>query len=243
MDEAEVLFKEVLSHDPRNVDAFYDLGAIAESRGDLIGALSNYHAALALRPGDKELKEAVSSTERAVRKNAVTIKREPEIKTPKISPLGALPAAPETKPAGPADVQALSDELARAQAECHKIDPDPVISLPQADAVPVAMDGKTFSLSSRKGAIVAPTVGVPLEQNQVDVPKLDITPDQFPDVPLAGGTNKGICPPALTVGTYQNNSGGRMRRAASLFLTVGAGAALNMSGLHCPICHMMNGHF
>ena len=251
VDEAETIFKQVLAHDPRNVDAFYDLGAIAESRGDLIGALSNYHAALSLRPGDRELKDAVYSTEKALRKNALTIKQDNSVKQetpikppPKISPVGIMPNPSEKQHVSPSDVQALSDELAKAQAECRKIEPEPVISLPQTDSTPIAVDGKTFSLSSRKSAMVPPTVGVPLDESSVPVPTLGITPEQFPDVPLTGSA-KSTCPPppTLNVGTNQSNGGGKMRRAASIFLTVGAGAALNMSGLHCPICHMMNGHF
>ncbi len=65
--EAEAAFKHVLSRDPQNVDAFFDLGALAEQRGDLFTALSDYRAALALHPGDAQIKEAVASVEAAIK--------------------------------------------------------------------------------------------------------------------------------------------------------------------------------
>lgn len=65
--EAEAAFKHVLSRDPQNVDAFFDLGALAEQRGDLFTALSDYRAALALHPGDAQIKEAVASVEASIK--------------------------------------------------------------------------------------------------------------------------------------------------------------------------------
>ena len=61
--EAEALFKSVLCIDPNNADAFYNLGALKEHRHDLVEALSNYRAAQALRPQDKQIGEAVRSIE------------------------------------------------------------------------------------------------------------------------------------------------------------------------------------
>jgi hypothetical protein len=285
VDEAEAIFRDVLAHDPCNVDAFYDLGAIAEARGDLIGALGSYHAALALRPGDKELKEAVTSTERAIRKGALTkgvltIKHDYAKPGRKDSTLGAAPQPPFDKtlnagpmqplspPAdsghelttaasqhtGPADVQALSSALAKAQEDCRdpaKGDSDKkneaIFSIPQDDVAPQAKDGNTFSLSSRKGAIVPPSLGVPLDQS--DVPSLGITPDQFPDMPtgLAGRTTTGVpcpppCPPVLAVGQTQTRGTNANLRRGAMMLSIGAGVVLG-GALHCPICHMMRGHF
>lgn len=61
--EAERLFRRVLSLDPRNGDANFNLGAILESRGDMDGALKYYKAALAAAPDDPEVKQAVFSTQ------------------------------------------------------------------------------------------------------------------------------------------------------------------------------------
>lgn len=62
--EAERMFKKVLSLDSRNADAHYNLGAIAESRGDSAQALNEYRIASQLNPNDAELKDAVAQIER-----------------------------------------------------------------------------------------------------------------------------------------------------------------------------------
>lgn len=59
-EQAERLFKKVLTLDPKSVDAFFNLGVIAESRGDLKGALGHYKTAAALNPADRSLGQAVS---------------------------------------------------------------------------------------------------------------------------------------------------------------------------------------
>lgn len=61
--EAEELFRHAVILDPQNTDGFFNLGALAEGRGDMISALSNYRSALHIRPNDSELKQAVQSIE------------------------------------------------------------------------------------------------------------------------------------------------------------------------------------
>lgn len=60
---AEHLFKRVVLIEPRNPDGYFNLGALAEKKNDLAGALMSYRAALNLSPHDKELLEAVESLE------------------------------------------------------------------------------------------------------------------------------------------------------------------------------------
>lgn len=62
-DEAERLFKKVLVLSPKNSDAKYNLGAIAEWRGSLTAALKYYRDALALKPGDADIQKAVSDVQ------------------------------------------------------------------------------------------------------------------------------------------------------------------------------------
>jgi tetratricopeptide (TPR) repeat protein len=61
--EAEVTFRKVLTVDPRNADAFYNLGSLAERNHDYVMALTNYRAALALSPKDKDYLQAVTAME------------------------------------------------------------------------------------------------------------------------------------------------------------------------------------
>lgn len=62
-DEAEKLFKRVLQLTPKNADAKYNLGAIAEWHGDLNTAMSYYKEALALKPTDREFQKAISDVQ------------------------------------------------------------------------------------------------------------------------------------------------------------------------------------
>lgn len=62
-DEAEKLFKKVLSLTPKNADAKYNLGAIAEWHNNLTKALSYYREALAIKPGDRDFQKAVSDVQ------------------------------------------------------------------------------------------------------------------------------------------------------------------------------------
>ncbi len=57
--EAEQIFQRVLADDPQNPDALYNLGALAEQRGDLDSALSSYRLALRVNPQDPQLRGTV----------------------------------------------------------------------------------------------------------------------------------------------------------------------------------------
>ncbi|MGD9683066.1 MAG: tetratricopeptide repeat protein [Candidatus Obscuribacterales bacterium] len=61
IDEAERGFKDVLREDPNSADANFNLGVIAESKGNKTEALRYYERASSLNPGDSELKSTVSS--------------------------------------------------------------------------------------------------------------------------------------------------------------------------------------
>ena len=65
---ADRQFQQVLSLDPSNVDANYNLGAMAEEHGDLNAALQYYRQASAAAPEDNDIKNAASSVERKLRK-------------------------------------------------------------------------------------------------------------------------------------------------------------------------------
>ncbi len=62
-DEAEKLFKKTLSLTPKNADAKYNLGAIAEWHNDLQKALAYYREALALKPNERDFMKAVTDVQ------------------------------------------------------------------------------------------------------------------------------------------------------------------------------------
>lgn len=68
---AEGIFKQVLAIDSRNVDANFNLGAIAEDRGDLQAASRYYGIAAASNPGDTDLSDALNSVQDKMRQQTV----------------------------------------------------------------------------------------------------------------------------------------------------------------------------
>jgi Flp pilus assembly protein TadD len=66
--EAERIYQQVLGLDFRNVDANYNLGAIAESKGDLTGAKRYYSTALKGSPGDTDIGDALRAVEQKLQK-------------------------------------------------------------------------------------------------------------------------------------------------------------------------------
>lgn len=68
--DAERAFRAIAEKNSRNADAFYNLGVIAEGRGDLRAALYDYRRAAAINPDDKELAQTVSSVETKVRQSS-----------------------------------------------------------------------------------------------------------------------------------------------------------------------------
>jgi tetratricopeptide (TPR) repeat protein len=68
LSEATRLFEQVLSIDSKNTDANYNLGSMAEDKGDLDAALHFYRDAAASSPEDSDIRKAVASVERRVAK-------------------------------------------------------------------------------------------------------------------------------------------------------------------------------
>ncbi len=58
---ASSLFRQVLATDPKNADANYNLGAIAEGEGNYSKALNYYQTAQGANQGDNEIRQAVAS--------------------------------------------------------------------------------------------------------------------------------------------------------------------------------------
>ncbi|HEY9731181.1 MAG TPA: tetratricopeptide repeat protein [Drouetiella sp.] len=69
-EEAEKQFRKALSINKNSADAYYNLGVIAEGKGDLQGALSNYKSAARINPSDTDLASAISSLENKLQDQA-----------------------------------------------------------------------------------------------------------------------------------------------------------------------------
>ncbi|HEY9871650.1 MAG TPA: tetratricopeptide repeat protein [Candidatus Obscuribacterales bacterium] len=64
LDEAEQSFHRVIDHDRNNVHALYNLGAIAEQRGELADAHNYYSLALGINPADRQIEAALNEVSR-----------------------------------------------------------------------------------------------------------------------------------------------------------------------------------
>lgn len=135
LSEAEENFRQVLGRDPQNVDAFFNLGALAEGRGDLITALGHYRAAHALSPRDVQIGEAVQSLEGQ-------LKRNPSLSV--APPFAGAVALPVANPGF------------RAVDRTVAVQP---FTLPESDPAPV-QDGQVFQLRSNQNAMTPPVLPV-----------------------------------------------------------------------------------
>ncbi len=222
-DEAETAFRQVLARDSNNVDAFYNLGSLAERRGDLIAALSHYRAAQALKPNDHQIGDAVHSVEKTLRSapfsnNYLHPSHTSHILNPS-RPSYTASSAPV------ASASLLVEPLAQANQFPDPpagSDQYPVLSaLSAPDPVPSVTGSPdspgTFQLSSSKNAALAPTLGV---------------------VPSSGAALPS--PPVLGV---KPRSHPIARAALNGALNTGASMGLRAVGLHCPVCHFLRFNF
>jgi tetratricopeptide (TPR) repeat protein len=77
--QAERLFNRVLSLDPHNVDAYYNLGAISEQKGNPEEALRNYQRALDITPGDSELQQAAAAMQAKLQEKQLARNRQQQL--------------------------------------------------------------------------------------------------------------------------------------------------------------------
>jgi len=61
LEQAEQAFRKIIANDPNNGDAYYNLGVIAEGRGDLKSALNDYRQAQRINPQDQDLRDTVTA--------------------------------------------------------------------------------------------------------------------------------------------------------------------------------------
>ena len=217
MVEAEAAFRHVLSRDPQNVDAYFDLGALAEQKGDFIGALTDYRAALALHPQDKQIKEAVSAMESAL-KNAPAFAFQPDRPRTPVVPLQPLEGAPPTLEAQNWPVPTVGQDAYQPFSQGL----GPASNQP----LPYQQDG-VFQLGSSKADLLGSASG---QASNLPV----VAPVSVPvSVPAAPSST-----PTLAVGRPSV-----FRSAANSALSIGLNYGLRAAGLHCPVCRMVRFHF
>lgn len=94
--EAERLYQQVLGLDFRNVDANYNLGAIAETKNDLNAAKRYYTAAIKGSPGDQDIQDALTAVQQKLKARDAAKATTPVV-SPTSSPASSeLAGAPST---------------------------------------------------------------------------------------------------------------------------------------------------
>lgn len=208
--EAERLFKNAVALDPRNPDAFYNLGALAEGRGDLVDALTQYRAGLHLLPDDKALKEAVESMETKLSAGQGRIANRSESASEqenfRYPPTMFSNPNPTTNFREPPLLGVSAPNIPQVP---QFSDPPPVIP---------ANGNGPFQLSSTQNTAIgtAGSGGIPVYN-----------------------VSNGSLPPTLNVGRSPSNGRRVAGAALNTALRVGIGAALSGTGLHCPACRWL----
>lgn len=231
--KAEQLFKKVVLLEPRNPDGYFNLGALAEKKNDLAGALMSYRAALNLSPHDRELKEAVESVESLLGVEVAGSSPESEASAYNSSSSGS------TNKASPSSIasQRESEESRRAEIREYYARSD---SGPQTAPNFYRARARTTREIQEEAA---PFVDV----SDPNAPMLSVSP---PPAPVA---NTGQ-PQPFQLQTQRNQAAAQanQRKAPStagiatrailgVALQVGTSYALRSTGLHCPVCRIGGG--
>lgn len=236
--EAQVSFKKILIIDPRNVDAYFNLGSIAETRHDFVDALTYYRAALVTRPTDAELKTAVRSMEEELHKQHTQSAAAGHHQPGSVASAGSLKndvpknvsndsrtVSNDSKTVGTTSHYAPEVQVGSQQA--------PIVDISSTDApvVPVQQVGeKAFSLQTAQNGLATPLTPMNAAPAPYQgVPTLGVPQTLGGNIPGNNMISPNAPPTNSTRGTFN-----------SIF-SVGAGYALRGSGLHCPICRVLGG--
>lgn len=228
--DAERLFKQAVAMDPRNPDAFFNLGALAEGRGDLVDALTQYRAGLALMPQDKSLKEAVDSMESRLASGQGSVNAQ-------INSGGYTASSFDgSADSGRTDIGRWSSNFRHPPTMFSN--PNPTAEFSETPLLGVnAPEPPQVSQFSDPPPILPATSNGPFQ----------LSSTQNAALAGVGGTNVGTYnvlnsspPPTLSV-SQRPGGGGRRVAGATLnaALRVGVRAALSGTGLHCPACHFL----
>ena len=254
--KAEQLFKRVVLMEPRNPDGYFNLGALAEKKKDLAGALMSYRAALNLSPNDRELKEAVDSIEGMLgveisdnhRVNGASGARAAESENAKTgSP------EPKTAEERSAEIREFYAKDGTAQDRAAMESSDRFASQPGAYGFfKHAHNGPTtapnFYRARAKTTRELQEEAAPYaDVNDPDSPVVNVSPPPTPVV-NAGQPAPFQLQTARSQANMHSNqqkrpsaAGTATRAILGVALSVGTSYALRSSGLHCPICRIGGG--
>ena len=228
---AEDRFKRALALDPGNADAFFNLGALAETRGDLLGALTNYRAALGINPLDRQLQDAVHSLEQQIAGHRDTVGSANPQQINSVSGKPAnFPSGSTAPTAGGQPKTSVNGAFTAANAPVFNLanvaqDPAPTSTSPgvfnlQTSSYGTGLYNQTPVYGVNQS--LPPVFGV----NQQAPPIYNVAQMPPPIVPVGGVPHCPICQPQPPA----------PRGLIGTFLSIGGGMALGP--LHCPICRM-----
>jgi tetratricopeptide (TPR) repeat protein len=234
--EAQICFKKILAIDPRNVDAYYNLGSLSETKHDYVDALTYYRAALATKPADSDFKSAVHAMEVELHKqHAMTATASDHRSTNSTVASGSKNVGSSTShTANVGSSRAPIADVGSSHAPEVTVGGQqaPIVDISSTDApvLPVQqLDDKTFSLQTAQNGVTTP-----------------FTPMNGVSAPYQGAPIYGV-PPTLAGNIPSNNNisqsppNSNTRGTFNTILKIGANAALQGSGLHCPICRVLGG--
>lgn len=242
--EAQTAFKQILTLDPRNVDAYFNLGSLAEGNKEYLDALTYYKAALSSNPNDKDLKKAVASMEQMLTKQ-------------RAKPAGSGAHTPAT--AGNSGRSNSASQNATSTTKSSggvryaptanaSMNSAPVIPADQTTASITDIGTKEAPMQSVK-QLDPRTFSLQTAQNGLNVPFSPMnaanTPYQTPPIYSIPPTLSGVVPANnfpvnnFPVGSIAPTNPNRSN--FGYIIQAGAGVALHGSSLHCPICRIMSG--
>jgi len=139
VDQAEQAFRKIIANDPNNGDAYYNLGVIAEGRGDLKSALNDYRQAQRISPQDQDLRDTVTTVSNKIAAGQKTVasssaKASGRGATPRVAPSYGNTASASNSDSAPAytsgaDRNRLKNMVNDASAKYKKGDYDGAVAL------------------------------------------------------------------------------------------------------------------
>ncbi len=226
-DEANSCFKQIVIIDPRNTDAFFNLGSVAESRKEYVDALTFYRAALDVKPLDKDFKMAVTAMEEELHQQRLKSQGKPT-GTSITTNSSSIKSAPESSVNKLRQDAAINSPVKSATMQTSQVTDISSIASPVA---PIQqLDPKTFSIQASQNGLSVPfsplnSVGAPYQGMPIYTAPLT----------LSGNI------PANNIGSNNASPTKSKGNNFGTILSTGAGFALRGSPLHCPICRVLGG--